>query len=121
MDISGLMGSDYLNYLTDTASSERTKKLQQGLQGDYSNATDDELMQVCKQFEAYFLEQVFKEVQKTVPDISGATGANKSLIDFYTDSMIQEVAAQATEHSSLGLAQILYEQMKRNISVGEQP
>lgn len=116
MDISGLTSSDLLNYMTETAASERVQKLQQGLQADYSKATDDELMAVCKQFEAYFLEQVLKEVKKTVPDISGATGANKNLMDFYTDNMIQEMAAQSTEQNSLGLAQLLYEQMKRNIS-----
>ena len=32
---------------------------------DYAKATDDELMDACKQFEAYFVEMVFKEMEKT--------------------------------------------------------
>lgn len=115
MDIGGI-NTEYINYLTDTAKADSTKKMQNSLDSDYKNATDEELMDVCKQFEAYFLEQVFKEMRKTVPDTSGATGANKNLMDYYYDNMIQEMAEQSTEQNSLGLAQMLYEQMKRNVS-----
>lgn len=38
------------------------------LGSDFSSASDEELMSVCKQFEAYFIEQVLKEVQKTLPN-----------------------------------------------------
>ena len=32
---------------------------------DLSKATDDELMEVCKDFESYFLEQMLKSMVKT--------------------------------------------------------
>lgn len=35
-------------------------------------------------------------------------------MDYYKDKMIQGMAEQTTEQSGLGLAQMLYEQMKRN-------
>ena len=54
----------YTNAANQTAS-----KLQNQLNGsDYTKATDDELMDACKQFEAYFLEQMFKEMMKTIPE-----------------------------------------------------
>ena len=83
----------------------------------YENATDEELMGACKQFEAYFLEQMFKAMQKTVPNYSteGMTGSSNSLMDYYKEQMIQQVAADTTEQNSLGLAQMLFEQMKRNM------
>ena len=114
MDISGI-NTGFMDYVTNTAKTSSADKMKQSLDADYSDADDEKLMDVCKQFEAYFIEQVFKEVKKTIPDISGATGANKNLIEFYTDSMIQEAAEQSAEQNSLGLAQMLYEQMKRNI------
>ncbi len=114
MDISGF-NSNYLNYITNSAETGNAEKLKKSAETDYSKASDDELMSVCKEFEAYFLEQMLKEVKKTVPDTSGATGANKNLIDFYTDNMIQTLAEQSTENNSLGLAQTLYTQMKRNL------
>ena len=115
MDIKGI-DAGYINQLTDTAKTGSADKMQKSLQTDYSNASDEELMSVCKEFESYFLEQVFKEMKKTVPDTSGATGANKTLMDYYGDNMVQEMAKQSTEGNGLGLAQMLYEQMKRNIS-----
>ena len=30
---------------------------------DYAKANDDELLDACKQFEAYFMEMIFKEMQ----------------------------------------------------------
>ena len=92
-------------------------KLEDTLNSDLSKATEDELMEVCKDFEAYFTEQMFKAMQKTVPNYSteSMAGSSNSMMDFYKEQMIQQVAADTTQQSSLGLAQMLYEQMKRNM------
>lgn len=113
MDISGLT-SAYNDLYTSTASSQSASKLENQLNADYSNATDEELMEVCKQFESYFLEQVFKQMWKTVPQSEESTGANATLMELTQEQMVQEFAAASTEQSSLGLAQSLYEQMKHN-------
>ena len=36
------------------------------------------------------------------------------MMDYYKDQMVQDIAEQTSEQSGLGLAQMLYEQMKRN-------
>ena len=79
------------------------------------NATDDELMDVCKQFESYLLEQVYKNMEKTAT-IFGEEKDNQ-LVDYFKDLTIQEIASQATNQQSLGLAQMLYDQMKINMGV----
>ncbi len=104
----------YRDYLTDSAASKRADHLAQAADKNYANATDDELMSVCKEFEAYFLEQVFKQMQKTVPESEFSSSSTASLVDYFKDSAIRELAAQSTEQNSLGLAQMMYEQMKRN-------
>lgn len=113
MDISNL--TDY----KDLYSSANTtaSKLESQLKSDYSKATDDELMDACKQFEAYFLEQMFKEMMKTIPKSEESSGANANMLDYFQDEMIQNIAATSTEQNSLGLAQMLYEQMKINYGV----
>ncbi|MCM1101278.1 MAG: rod-binding protein [Clostridium sp.] len=116
MDIGGL-GSNY-NDIYTTASNAVASKLEGQLKTDYSKATDDELMDVCKQFEAYFLEQVFKGMMKTIPQSEDSSSANSNLVDYFKDEMIQKVAADATDQSGLGLAQMLYEQMKINYGAG---
>jgi flagellar protein FlgJ len=99
------------------ATNQTATKLQSQIDGaDYSDATDDELMDVCKQFEAYFIEQMYKGMMKTIPEDDSTSNYTSTILDYYKDQMIQEVAEQTTEQSSLGLAQMLYEQLKRNYS-----
>ena len=66
MDISSIYGSSALDSTAYTnAANQTASKLQNQLNGsDYTKATDDELMDACKQFEAYFLEQMFKEMMR---------------------------------------------------------
>ena len=110
MDI-GNLGSVY-NDLYGSASSVKASQLKDQLENKvksgYENATDEELMDVCKQFESYFLEQMFKEMMKTVPT-NDSSSANGKLVDYFKDEMVRDVAAQSTESNSLGLAQMLYD------------
>lgn len=95
--------------------SDNTNKLEKTLQSDLSNATDDELMEVCKDFEAYFTEQMFKAMQKMIPESEDDTSSyTKQMQDYYKEQMVQVMAENSTEGQGLGIAQILYEQMKRN-------
>lgn len=111
MDIN--LYSDYLN----TALPE-TSAVSSATSADYTDATDEELMDACKQFESYFLEQVFKEMEKTIIKADEDESSSTSqLEDYFKDEAIKEMAEQSTDQNSLGLAQMLYEQMKRNYDV----
>lgn len=115
MDISNITST--YNDIYASASSQSASKLEGQLGTDYTSATDEELMDACKQFEAYFLEQMFKQMLKTIPESEGTSGSTSSLVDYYKDQMVQNIAADSTEQNSLGLAQTLYEQMKRNYGI----
>lgn len=116
MDMNSInsMNMMYNDYVTKAANSQKAEQMAQIAEKGYENATDDELMDVCKEFEAYFLEQVFKQMQKTVPESEYTSSSTSSLVEYFKDNTIQELAAQSTEQNSLGLAQMMYEQMKRN-------
>lgn len=114
MAISGI-SSSYIDYMQNQNTAET--KLKETIEDkNYSEAADDELLDVCKQFEAYFLEQVFKEMRKTVDCVKADEGSdpNDNLVGFFEDNAIQELAATSTELQGMGLAQMMYEQMKRN-------
>ena len=119
MDISSLYGSSALDSTAYTnAANQTTSKLQDKLNSsDYSKATDDELMDACTQVESYFLEQMFKEMMKTIPENEDTSSSNSQLMDYYKDEMVQQIASDSTEQNSRGLAQMLYEQMKRNYNL----
>ncbi len=117
MDISGLT-SAYSQYAENLSGNAKAEALNNKVSGaDYSKATDEELMEVCKEFEAYFLEQMYKEMMKTIPESEMTSSANSTLVNYYKDEMIKEVSAQTAKQSNMGLAQSLYEQMKRNYQV----
>ena len=116
MDISGLT-STYMNYadtLTGNAS-QSANSISSLKNKDLKNASEDELMEVCKEFEAYFMEMIMKEMTKSTSLFGeGGEGSNSALVSYFKDSAITDLAKEATEQSSLGLAQTLYEQMRRN-------
>lgn len=117
MDINGLT-SAYSQYAENLSGNAKAEALTNKVSGvDYSKATDEELMEVCKEFEAYFLEQMYKEMMKTIPESELTSSANSTLVDYYKDEMIKKVSAETAEQSNMGLAQTLYEQMKRNYQV----
>lgn len=122
MDINGF-NTDYSNYVSQ--SSAASAKINKFQNMDYANASDEELMSACKQFEEYFVEMTLKEVFKTV-DLFGmgesSSGAMSTSKDLMKDSMVQTFAEKITEESNLGLAKQLYESMRRNtIDVSELP
>lgn len=117
MEINGI-GSVYSDYLTSSASQNKASALESKLDSDYSNSSDEELMEVCKEFEAYFLEQVFDAMLETTKVFSNEEESSYAtkMVDYFKDSAVQELTQQATNQNGIGIAQTLYEQMKRQYS-----
>ncbi|WMC91598.1 rod-binding protein [Kineothrix sp. MB12-C1] len=115
MDIGSGVSSAYTSYLSSQASSKLNSRIKTK---DYSQSSEDELLAACKEFESYFMEQIYKEMQKTVDVFKeDKTSPNDTLVDFFKDGAIQDLASTSTENEGLGLAQMLYEQMKRNYNL----
>lgn len=111
MDISSV----YNNLNTSGYTSQTTNNINKTLKSDMSNATKDELLDACKEFEAYFYEQVFKKMEEAlVPKSDDSSSSNNILTDYFKGNLIQEYSKSAADQSENGLAQMLYEQMKRN-------
>lgn len=110
--------SNYTNSIAGQAS-KSANKISNLSNADMAGKTDDELMEVCKEFESYFLEQIFKEMEKTVTIFKDEEdkGSTSQLVDFFKETTITELASQSTDQNSLGLAQMLYDQMKRNYNL----
>lgn len=104
------MNSSYL----DTISKSSTSSVENTASKDYSSATDEELMDACKEFETYFVEQMFKSMRATVHK---EEDSESSYMDMFEDTLYQEYAQNVTESGQLGIAQALYEQMKRTYSM----
>ncbi|MBQ7077507.1 MAG: rod-binding protein [Lachnospiraceae bacterium] len=109
--------TSYLNNNINNIQNPRDKKLENSIKSDLSKATDSELMSVCKEFEAYFTEQVFKAMDKMVPEETYIDGGNNQLKEFYKGELLQNYAKTSAEGEGLGIAKMLYESMKRNYDI----
>ena len=107
--------------ILDSKTSENSGKVadpsEEGAAGkDSEKVRDEELMNACKQFEAYFIEQVFKEMKSSVNLTQSEDPATKQLLSYYEDNLTGEYAKMAADQQENGIAQMLFEQMKRNLS-----
>lgn len=116
-------GTDLLSYYQDMyagSGSSNVNKLQSDLENkDYSTASAEELMDACKEFESYLVEQVIKQMEKMVPKSDEKSTVSKYM-DYFGDTYTQKLAEYVTESNDgkgLGIAQMLYEQMKRNYGI----
>lgn len=131
---------DNLNsiYANSTYTNQTTNSISNKLNStDFSKATDYELMEVCKDFESYFVEQMLKSMAK-MSSVDGSNSDNiyaslfgvtedsdsgmNTLSSYFGDELMSSMADKVVENQSgkgLGIAQTLYEQMKRNYSVKE--
>ena len=107
------VGSDslYTSSLIHTNKSSKSTQIENTLNKDLSNATDEELLESCKSFETYLVEQVVKQVKKSM---TSSEEDENTYLSYFGDTLYEEVAEQITESGQLGIANQLFEAMKRN-------
>lgn len=111
MDVSSLGNANLTDYYSSLVSGSPSSSLDAAVNSDYSKASDDELMDACKQFESYFVEQMFKEMQNSV-DKSRDIAGDSSSMQYYEEMLTSEYANMASEQGGIGIAQMMYEQMQ---------
>ena len=90
-------------------------KITNTLNGTSSASSEDELMEVCKDFQSYFIEEVIKEVKQNMTfEEEEEDSSLSTLTDFHMDSAIEMISDQILNQSGTSFAQQMYEQMKRN-------
>jgi flagellar protein FlgJ len=72
------------------------------------------LKKSCEDFEAIFIQSLFKAMRKTVPE-SGLFEKNTST-ETFQDMLDQEIASKISRKQSVGLADQMYRQMEKNLT-----
>ncbi len=119
VDITGLGATALTEYAMQESKNASTAALQNKIQNTSSQSSDDELWAACKSFESYFLEQIFKEMQKSVDAMKPDEGdkSTSTLVDYFKDQTLQDVCATSVEMQSNGFAAMLYENLKRTYNI----
>ena len=113
MAITGIDTSSYYSDYYTKASDASANALEKTLGKVDTNTTEEELMSACKEFEAYFLEQIYKGMEKTI--MKADDEESNQYMDYFGDMQIEEYAKKAADQGDgIGLARQLFEQMKRN-------
>lgn len=109
MDNVGSLGrTDYSSYISQAQAGSVQSSISNVNKKD---ATDEEMMAACKEFEQYMVEQVYKQMEKTVMK---SDEDKNEYEEYFDDFRIQAYAKMVSEQGKLGLADQLYESMKRN-------
>lgn len=89
--------------LSQTMHTPKTEK-----KGDAKN-DPEALRKTCQQFEAIFIQQMFKAMRATVPD-SGLLDKDQSL-GYFQDLMDFQVSQQMATRQGVGLADAMFRQL----------
>lgn len=72
------------------------------------------LKKSCEDFEAIFVQSLFKAMRKTVPE--SKLFAKGTATETFQEMLDQEVASKISKKQSVGLAEQMYRQMEKNLS-----
>lgn len=120
MDVSGItsmLNQTGMTNATNSANSAKTDSLTNSVNGLSSNSTEEELMEVLKDFESYFIEQMIKQMKETFTDEDEESSMASQYTDTFMDYAIEDVADMLLEEVGGNMTQQLFEQMKRNYNI----
>jgi flagellar protein FlgJ len=78
---------------------------------------EKQLKKACKDFESYFINYIYKQMQSSVNSINNGEGIVKRSQgeDIFTEMLADEYSKQATEQGGIGLADMMYKQLSKNL------
>lgn len=74
-----------------------------------------DLMKASQQFESYFINEMLKEMRKTVPTDDDIMGGSNNDQQIFTDMADQAVADSVSKQGSFGIAKMLYSQLSKSL------
>ena len=121
MAINGINGisNDFLNTLTDMSSAQQTVdqlKFEDILKAAQQSASEEEsdaqLKEACAEFESYYINKVFSEMRKSIPETQLFEKAQGH--DIYEDMLYEEYAKEIAAGKGSGIKDMLYNQLKKS-------
>lgn len=122
-DIKGLNATAVTEYAMQESKNASAALLKNKIESTSKDSTDEELWAACKGFESYFLEQMYKEMQKSVDALKpdSQDRSTDTLVNFFKDQTLQDICADSVDTQSNGFAKMLYENLKRNYDIPSAP
>lgn len=113
MAVNGI-GDTYLTNYSLTANDAVSDRLSEQVQ---SAQSDEQMLDACKQFESYLVQQMFKSMQESAKVFSDEDEDDNSTdyVNMFQDNYLGTIAEQMVNSGQgLGIAEQLYDSMKAN-------
>ena len=120
MDVNGItsmLNQSGMTNATTGANTAKANSIKNSANGLSSNSTDEELMEVLKDFESYFIEQMIKQMKETLTDDEDESSMASQYTDTFMDYAIEDIADMLLDEVGGSMTQQLFEQMKRNYNI----
>ena len=75
----------------------------------------DKLRESCREFEAIYVQEMFKAMRKTVPE-SGLFEKKDMENNFYKEMLDMEMARTTAAGKGMGIGEAMYNQLKEQVS-----
>lgn len=112
--------SSYLNsQAVNGRNAEAASKVSNSISSVNANSSDEELTEAVESFESYMLEQVIKQVKKSVKP-EDENSSTSQMTEFYMDSTIQSLASTMVKEYGGNFTKDLVDQMKRNYGISNE-
>ena len=100
-------------------SQQSSAKTKSAINGLSDQPTEQELTDAVKSFESYFVEQMLKEMKKSVDAINDDDEDPfvSSTVDYFMDSTIQTIAEQMVNDYGSNFTDTMVAQLKRNYNI----
>lgn len=113
MAVNGI-GDTYLTNYSLSANDAVSDRLSEQVQ---SAQSDEQMLDACKQFESYLVQQMFKSMQESAKVFSDEDEDDNSTdyVNMFQDNYLETIAEQLVNSGQgLGIAEQLYDSMKAN-------
>lgn len=111
MDISSI-NNQLSQFISGSVKADNDQKnFESAIKEAMEKKDEEKLKTACQEFEAYFVQQLFKEMRKTVPE--GTLLEKSAGRDIFEDMLDEEYSKNISKGNGIGLANMLYKQLSK--------
>lgn len=96
-------------YLMEQKNKAKTTNFENMLKEAENSNDDMKLKEACKEFEAYFIQQLFKEMKSTVNE--GGLIPKSQGEEVFEEMLHEQYSKEASKGQGIGIAQMMYKQL----------
>lgn len=111
MDISGINNNAFSSIMTSKKEKVEAKSFEATLNQAIEKEDEEELRGACREFEQYFVNQLFKEMRNTVH--SGGLIPKSQGEKIFEEMLYDEYAKEVSKGKGIGISDMMYKQLSK--------